>query len=107
MHREILKAPDGIYVDHINRNGLDNRKANLRLATRQQNARNTPKTRRTTHSKYTGVSLRARHGKWCATIFANGRNTHLGHFDNQLDAAKAYDKAAKKHYGEFAVLNFE
>ena len=107
MHREILNAPDGIYVDHINRNGLDNRKANLRLATRRQNARNTPKTNKTTSSKYKGVSLRTRQGKWSATIFADGRNTHLGHFESQIDAAKAYDKAAKKYYGQFAVLNFE
>jgi hypothetical protein len=106
MHREILNAPHGMYVDHINRNGLDNRKANLRLATRTQNARNRPKTNKKTYSEYKGVSFRSLHGKWCATIFSNGRNFHLGHFDNQIDAAKAYDKAAKKHHGDFAALNF-
>ena len=106
MHREIIEAPAGMYVDHINQNGLDNRKANLRLATRFQNARNRPKTSRATSSKYKGVTYRPAQDKWTATIFANGRNLHLGHFRTQIEAAKAYDRAAKEHYGPFAALNF-
>ena len=107
MHRLIINAPEHLYVDHINQNGLDNRKANLRLATRDQNARNVPKRETPTWSKYKGVSFRKPTRKWCATIFANDKNKHLGYFRSETDAAKAYDAAAKKLHGEFASLNFE
>jgi hypothetical protein len=106
MHREIIDAPAGMYVDHINQNGLDNRRANLRLATRFQNARNRPKTNRATSSKYKGVTYRPKQDKWTATIFANGRSVHLGHFKTEIEAARAYDNAAREHYGRFAALNF-
>lgn len=106
MHREIIEAPAGMYVDHINQNGLDNRRANLRLADRCQNARNKPKTNRATSSKYKGVSHRPKQKKWTATIFVNGRNVHLGHFKTEIEAARAYDDSARKHYGRFAALNF-
>jgi hypothetical protein len=105
LHREIIGAPAGMYVDHINHNGLDNRRANLRLATRFQNARNRPKTNKATSSKYKGVSYRAGNDKWSATIFADGKNVHLGHFETEIEAARVYDDAAREHYGSFAALN--
>lgn len=107
MHREIIGAPTGMFVDHINRNGLDNRKANLRLATRLQNARNRPKTNKATSSQYKGVSYRRANGKWSATIFADGRNVHLGYFETEIEAAKTYDEAAIERYGQFAALNLK
>ncbi len=106
MHREIIKAPDNLFVDHINLNGLDNRKANLRLATKIQNSRNTPKMKRKTSSKYKGVSYQKRDRIWRAKIKINRRDKHLGSFRDEIDAAEAYDKAAHKYFGEFARPNF-
>jgi len=107
MHRQVLKVPDGMFVDHINRNGLDNRKANLRPATFNQNMRNRGEYKvRNCTSKYKGVTWH-REGKcWQARIIGNHKYIHLGSFRDELKAAKAYDKAAIKYHGEFAALNF-
>ena len=107
MHREIMNAPAGFVIDHRDRNGLNNTKKNLRIATISQNNTNRGKTSKPTSSKYKGVCLIKTTGKWRAVIKHNRIYRHLGHFHNEEDAAKAYDKAAKKYHGEFAVLNFE
>jgi hypothetical protein len=104
MHREILNAPDGLQCDHINHNGLDNRKCNLRLCTHQQNCFNKkPLPNRT--SKYKGVLWCIEHKKWRAVIMHNGRQIHIGYFDYEQDAAIAYDDYAAELFGEFAYLN--
>lgn len=105
MHRAILDVGKGVVVDHINRNGLDNRRANLRIATTRQNAFNSA-LHRDSSSGFKGVSLdRTRGGKWRATIKADGRHYALGRFDTALEAARVYDMAALKLHGEFARIN--
>jgi hypothetical protein len=107
MHRVIINAPVGSIVDHRYGNGLDNRKVNLRIVTRTQNQYNRRKTAKKTSSKYKGVHFKKVINRYSAEICCNGKRTHLGYFDNEIDAAKAYDKAAKELHGEFARLNFE
>jgi hypothetical protein len=107
MQRQILQPPVHLFVDHINHNGLDNRKANLRLATCAQNAYNRKQFRKGKTSKYTGVSWIKQIKKWRVIICYKRKNMHIGYFEDEIQAAKAYDKAAKKFHGEFASLNFK
>ncbi len=106
MHREIAHTPEGLECDHINGNSLDNRKANLRSATRQQNCWNSRKRRPKSLSKYKGVSYSKRGRPWKAQLIVDGKRIYLGSFDKEKAAAKAYDAAAKKYFGDFAALNF-
>lgn len=101
-------------VDHANGDGLDNRRQNLRQATQQQNMRNSRKYRGGS-SRYKGVCWKIRNQRWLAQIYvseqdASGvptkRKLHLGTFTDQETAARAYDAAAREHFGEFACLNF-
>lgn len=106
MHREILNVPEGMVADHINHNGLDNRKANLRICTPADNARNARYPKINTSSRYRGVWYNKQTQKWRATIVVNRKRKQIGYFHNEIEAAKAYDEAAKKYYRDFAVLNF-
>ncbi len=105
MHRFILNAPSHLVVDHINHNGLDNRKQNLRLCTHVQNTQNR-RPNRNSFSKYKGVHWLKHRKKFIARIKINGKTTYIGIFKDEIDAAKAYDKKARKLFGEFAYLNF-
>lgn len=104
MHRLIMNAPVGMEVDHINGNTLDNRKENLRLATRAENARN----RRKATGKYLhkGIARDARGGNWTAQLQVDRNYFAVHGLANELVAAVAYDYLAKQHHGEFAGLNF-
>lgn len=105
LHRVLLEAPDELHVDHINGDRLDNRRGNLRLATNQQNCWNQGLGTRNT-SGFKGVSWHTRDHVFQANIRINGRQKTIGVFDDAITAAKAYDRFAKEHYGEFARLNF-
>ena len=105
LHRLIIDAPPGLLVDHQNGNPLDDRLANLRLATNAQNSCNRKK-RKNTSSKYFGVSYINKFGKWRVKIKKNGKEFHIGYFSDEIEAAHAYDEAAKKYHGIFAKLNF-
>lgn len=108
LHRLLLNAPKGVQVDHIDGDGLNNRRANLRLCTHGQNQQN----RKAVVSKSGFKGVRRIHKKpqwsirWLATIKKDGRDRHLGSFDTAEDAARAYDRAAIQLFGEFAGLNF-
>jgi hypothetical protein len=103
----ILRAPDGVGVDHADRDGLNNQRENLRLVNQRENLANShkPRTRngQPTSSRYKGVS-RSR-GQWEATIKHRGRSYHLGRFNFEEDAARARDYAAELLHGEFATSN--
>jgi hypothetical protein len=101
-----MNPPRGFLVDHKNLNTLDNTRTNLRLATRSQNMFNRNKIKSNTSSRFRGVCFDKRRKKWCAYITVEGKRIWLGTFDNEIDAAMAYDAAAKKYHGEFARLNF-
>jgi hypothetical protein len=106
MHREILDVPEGLCIDHINHNGLDNRRANLRIVTQEQNNWNNRKRRGNCSSQYKGVSWPNRNGKWLAKIIYRGKSIYIGYFDDEVSAAKAYDAKALELFGEYAALNF-
>lgn len=105
LHRFIMDAPNGAEIDHINRNKLDNRRCNLRFVTREQNMANRDKRKQGT-SAYKGVRFRASISKWEARIKCNRQEIYLGCFTSEIEAARAYDRAALEYFGEFARLNF-
>jgi hypothetical protein len=113
MHRLVAGAAPGEVVDHRNGDSFDNRKANLRKTGARGNATNVHRSRNQQRGGFKGVSWHPRAKKWQAAISAgpvkaNGRRArvHLGLFVDPADAARAYDAAAREHYGEFAALNF-
>jgi Rieske Fe-S protein len=106
LHSLVMPSPDR--TDHVNQNPLDNRRENLRHATRAQNRANT-KTNRNNKSGFKGVSIRqdsGRKNKFEASIRFDGSSKHLGCFPTAEEAGMAYDAAARKRWGEFACVNF-
>lgn len=99
----LIGAKEGFDIDHKDRDGLNYQKENLRYATRSQNCMN-KEVRIDNNSGYKGVGFR--NGKYRARIRAEGKDMYLGNFNSKIEAAEVYDKAAKKYFGEFAVLNF-
>ncbi len=103
MHHEILNCIIGKEVDHINNRGYDNRRINIRCCTHTQNNQNR---HNTSPHHYKGISWNKDHKKWLVRIQHNGKAIHIGYYDNDIEAARAYDKNALELFGEFAYLNF-
>jgi hypothetical protein len=106
VHRLImgLEKGDKKMVDHIDGNGLNNKRNNLRIATHSENGANKSSIPNTS-SKYKGVYWEKRKNKWQSQITFNNRTKSLGRYNSEKDAALAYNKAALKQFGEFAKLN--
>lgn len=101
MHREIMNNPTGMDIDHINNNGLDNCKENLRICYRQQNMQNQRKAQQRNKLRIKGVHWREDAKKFRAGIKSNGKQIWLGYFNVLGDADSAYRKAEEKYFGEF------
>ncbi|NGM81239.1 HNH endonuclease [Paenibacillus sp. 7124] len=104
MHRQITECPEGLVVDHINRDGLDNRRDNLRVCRREDNARNNNGRSHNT-SGYKGVTWHKQARKWAAQLTSKGVHYHLGLHATKESAARAYNAKAAELFGEFATLN--
>jgi hypothetical protein len=104
MHRMLMNPPKGMVPDHINGDRLDNRRCNLRLATPLQSAQNRGRNRIST-SLYKGVCWKVQNNKWQARIRVNGKQHHIGLYDTEIEAAKAYNAAAMLNHGPYARLN--
>lgn len=105
MHRIIMMCPDMFNVDHIDGNGLNNQKSNLRICSHSENMRNRIKRSFKTASKYKGVSFRKREQLWRATVWHNNKAVFDRNFKTEKEAALAYNEAALSFHGEFHRVN--
>jgi hypothetical protein len=101
MHRMLMDYPGGMEIDHINGNGLDNRKCNLRICSKSQNMANRGKTKRN-QSGAKGIIWDKANQRWMARIAIQRKTYFLGRFERIEDARSAYARAAQKYFGEFA-----
>lgn len=106
LHRKIMQCPDGMTVDHINGNGLDNRKSNLQICSMKENSRKQRKQKRPTKFVYKGITHRAGLKKpYRAKIVVDGKQLHIGYYSSLEEAAIAYNESAETHFGKFSILN--
>jgi hypothetical protein len=103
LHRLLMDAPHGVLVDHVNGDGLDNRRRNLRLTDHSGNRANAAACGG--RSRFRGVTWDAQRGKWMARLEVDGRRLYLGRFDSELEAAEAWDATALECWGDMARLN--
>jgi len=104
MHRLIMKPDKGFVIDHLDGNGLNNQRNNIRICTVSQNSMNRNKTVKN-KSGFKGVIWWERNSTWKAEIRLNKKKIYLGYYENIIDAARAYNAAAQKYHGEFANIN--
>lgn len=105
LHRYLLDFPES-RIDHIDGNPLNNCRSNLRICTQQQNLMNKKKSKNAS-SRFKGVSWNKRENIWYTYINKNYKTHYIGRFRDEIEAAKAYDTAAKAIFGDFARLNYE
>jgi len=105
LHRFVLDDFEAPEIDHIDGNGLNNRRNNLRAATRAENTRNQRLRSEVKTSRFKGVSRKSSVAPWIAQITVNGHVIEVGRFKSEEDAARAYDEAAKRYFREFAKTN--
>lgn len=106
MHREILKVPKGMDVEHADRNKCNNQRSNLRAATRSQNMANVHRIKKdVAHSQFKGVSYLGHAKRWCAYIRFDYQQIHIGYTNEEREAAHFYNQFAEQLFGEFAYLN--
>jgi len=105
MHHFVLPRIPGLEVDHINGNRADNRRCNLRHVTRSQNNANRHALVEDASSRFKGVCWREHAHKWKAYIKVDGRQVHIGYFETEEEAARAYNETARTIYGQYAHLN--
>lgn len=104
MHRAILGLKDNnVHVDHIDHDGLNNQRNNIRICNSSRNQGNSLSRKGT--SQYKGVSWDKARNKWIACVKFKYRHIHLGRFEHEIEAARAYNKAAQQYFGEFAYIN--
>lgn len=103
LHRLLMNTPKGYMTDHIDHNRLNNRKSNLRICLNSNNLMNMIS--KTGSSKFKGVCWHKKAKKWVSSIRVNNKHMHLGCFDNEVDAAKAYNEAANKYFKQYAKIN--
>lgn len=107
LHRLILHVQPGMEIDHVDGNGLNNSRSNLRACSHGENNAHRRKPRRAlSSSRFLGVSWRRIEKKWCARLSTKVSSQHIGYFDSEHEAALAYDAAAARRFGRFAKLNF-
>jgi hypothetical protein len=104
MHRFLMNPPEWMVVDHIDGNGLNNRRSNLRVCTQGQNSYNSRP--RGKSSQYKGVRRDKSRNRWVVYVRCNGHSHYVGRFRDEIEAARAYDRKAYELFGEYAWLNF-
>lgn len=105
MHREIMNTPKGMDTDHIDGDKLNNKKTNLRICTRSQNNMNQKPQRTKYSSKYKGVYFYKKYNKWGSQININKTKHFIGFYENEEEAAYAYNEKSKEMFGEYAIIH--
>ena len=105
LHRFLLNPKSNEECDHINGDGLDNRRCNLRIVTSAQNSMNSQKRPGYTSSRFKGVSWDKANNRWRADICVDYKKMYLGLFSDEVEAVKAYNVTASEYFGEYAKLN--